>query len=162
MNNNNTNLRLYAFCNFYLNSISQGIQTAHVVGEMAKAYRGEDTKSSKLFWEWLEDGKTIIVLNGGMGGDVLDSYYEHSTELLEEGIPTGIFYEESRAFGTAGSQAPTCWACVLPEEVYTAKKIVIGVETFYGFANESNTSVYAQNPPLSKFLDYKNSCGLAR
>lgn len=155
MKYNNTKLRLYAFCNFYMNSISQGIQPAHVIGNMAKFYRHSNTEPAKLFWNWLEEGKqngTIIVLSGGMGADVVEAFDEHAGNLHDNGIPSGIFYEEPRAFGT-NEPAPTCWACVLPEELYTAKRDV---------GNWDSTPTYDYNHPLSKFLDYKNSCGLAR
>jgi hypothetical protein len=32
-------LRLYTFCNFYLSSIQQGIQSAHIVSELFVDYR---------------------------------------------------------------------------------------------------------------------------
>lgn len=168
MKYNNTNLRLYAFCNFYMNTISQGIQTAHVVGRMAKFYRHSSTETAKLFWNWLEEGKqneTIIVLNGGMGADVSEAYYEHENTLTLEGIPSGIFYEEVRAFGT-NEPAPTCWACVLPEKIYDAKrKLDVLGNPYFQYAGDSNDfckNLHDFNSPLFDFLQYKNSCGSAR
>ena len=62
-----SNLRLYSFCNAYLSSIQQGIQTAHVIGRMAKFYRNHKSAEAQMFWDWLEEGhsnETIIVCNG--------------------------------------------------------------------------------------------------
>lgn len=166
----NTNLRLYAFCNFYLNSISQGIQTAHVVGRMAKYYRHSDTNTSRLFWAWLDTGKqneTIIVCNGGMGADISEAYHKHENTLTAARIPSGIFYEEIRAFGT-NEPAPTCWACVLPEEIYGAKLFpsqFIGDKVSYNFnfgVNDPSNYECNEDHPIFDFLQYKNSCGLAR
>lgn len=156
-----TDLRLYAFCNFYINSIGQGIQTAHVVGRMAKFYRKRNSDAANLFWQWLEEGcnnETIIVCNGGMGADISESYNKHENTLTKLGIPSQIFYEEPRAFGTK-EPTPTCWACVLPEEVYGARAYPddLGNQRFY------NGNVFYNNThQLFDFLAYKNGCGLAR
>lgn len=160
--NKNTNLRLYAFCNFYMNSISQGIQTAHVVGRMAKLYRQHNGDAANFFWDWLEEGnETIIVLNGGMGADISEAYYKHASPLDAAGIPSEIFYEELRAFGTS-EPAPTCWACVLPEEVYATKSFIdlMGNNQYYN--GDVSPLRYDISHQLYGFLEYKNSCGLAR
>lgn len=52
--------RAYFFGNFYLSSIQQGIQAAHVIGNMA--YTCVDDED---FLTWAGDDKTIICLNGG-------------------------------------------------------------------------------------------------
>lgn len=171
-------LRLYAFCNFYLNSISQGIQTAHVVGKMARNYRNSESLESQMFWEWLDRGnETIIVCNGGMGADIYEAYHEHMDTLSDLGIPSSIFYEEPRAFGTDDNcnLAPTCWACVLPEEMYDAKCSGETTNTISGkyedkihelanftFDNEFVRLKCESDDPLFDFLTYKNKCGLAR
>lgn len=163
-----TNLRLYTFCNFYLNSISQGIQTAHVISEMANQYRFRSGNASGMFWNWAQDSKTIIVCNGGMGADIHEAYCAFGNELTHSGYPSEIFYEEVRAF--AGTQSPTCWGVVLPEHVYNAKKrIAESGEQYYEY-DEGNIVIdscrnyrkYTSDHPLYKFLEYKNSCGLAR
>lgn len=163
--NTGSKLRLYAFCNFYMNSISQGIQTAHVVGRMAKFYRKRDGDAANLFWQWLEEGvenETIIVCNGGMGADISDAYYKYENVLTKEGIPSQIFYEESRAFGT-NEPAPTCWACVLSEEVYNAKSFPdnLGNQRFFHNGNEG-VIAYKKTHQMFDFLMYKNGCGLAK
>jgi hypothetical protein len=53
-------MRLYVFTNCYLSSIQKGIQTAHVVAEMA-----ELTENVSDFHKWAQFHKTIIVLDGG-------------------------------------------------------------------------------------------------
>jgi hypothetical protein len=175
-----TNLRLYTFCNFYLNSISQGIQTAHVLGRMAKFYRGRTTEDARLFWDWLTEGgdnETIIVLNGGMAADVEEAYRKFEPMLTTRGLPSNIFYEEPRALGSAGSKgAPTCWGVVLPEPIYNARLIKdypmtntgSGFENVFGKVDEfGNTSVVATQEnglygSLYEFLEYKNRCSFAR
>lgn len=147
-----------------MNSISQGIQTAHVIGRMSKFYRHSDTRAAGLFWQWLEEdnhNETIIVLNGGMGANVVEAYNEHSGRLHDNGIPSGIFYEETRAFGTH-EPSPTCWACVLPEEIYDAKRYADTLGNQYFAHSSNNRTEYKWDHSLYNFLEYKNSCGLAK
>jgi hypothetical protein len=156
-----TNLRLYAFCNFYLSSIQQGIQTAHVIGRMAKFYKTRDSGDAQLFWQWLEQGQsneTIIVLNGGMAADVEDAYRKFEPKLFAADIPTGIFYEEPRAMSFSSSRgAPTCWATVLPSSIYNAVKTAPGQDYLSGLDKQTPIMFL-----LNEFLDYKNSCSFAQ
>lgn len=71
----------YTFTNFYLSSIQQGIQTAHVQHELWLKYlpffhlndnivgiSPHESKMhhiSKILKEWASDHKTMVVLNGG-------------------------------------------------------------------------------------------------
>jgi hypothetical protein len=170
----NCNLRLYTFTNFYLNSISQGIQPAHVIGRMSKRMRFEDTPQADLFWEWLtegQDNETMICLNGGMAADVVEAYEKFKDCLHEQGLPSGIFYEEPRALGAEGSTpAPTSWGVVLTERIYNAK-YVRDYPHHYGpgpaFCEVDELGVIGKviaTPgfPLFDFLEYKSRCGMAR
>ena len=74
--------RLYTFVNFYLSSIQQGIQSAHVLGDMSVKYRApkyyDDVAyhaAHEDFWDWNENHKTLITLNGGANADIRDKYH---------------------------------------------------------------------------------------
>jgi hypothetical protein len=101
--------RLYCLTNMYLSSIQKGIQTAHVVGELAKKFGPLNT-----FQDWAEFDKTIIVLNGGnshslaLFGDIL---WNQDEFLCAE------FCEDLQSL----NGALTAVGVVLPEEVYSGK-----------------------------------------
>ncbi len=100
-------MRFYAFGNMYLSSIQQGIQAAHVIGNMAVKY----TKNS-MFHTWARDHKTIILLNGGMGLN-LAMLVNH---LQDDDNPYewAYFCESTDAL----DGALTSVGIILPEEVY--------------------------------------------
>ena len=54
----NKNYRAYILTNYYLSQLQCGLQSAHVISEMAM-------KKHKHFKQWATDDKTIIILNGG-------------------------------------------------------------------------------------------------
>jgi hypothetical protein len=106
--------RLYSLCNFYLSSIQQGIQTAHVVSELS-------LQGYPLYQRWASVDKTIIVLNGGMTSHLKEAY----TSLVDAGVareyPLTCFYEEQAAFGANGVM--TCFGIILPNTVYDARPV---------------------------------------
>lgn len=88
-------MRLYSVTNMYMSGIHAGIQTQHSTGELFAKYR-EDSVQKHTIFEWVDDHKTTIVLNGGMHQDLVALF-----ELLEdwenhdkdEVIPFAPFYE---------------------------------------------------------------------
>lgn len=117
----NNDLRLYTFVNFYLSSIQQGIQSAHVATNLTSKYRGKRSKAAKLLQAWENDGKTMIVLNGGMAADVRSSH--DAADTFDQTVyPYVAFYEEPGAIHES-RQAITAWGLVLPRDVYDAKPV---------------------------------------
>lgn len=116
-------LRLYTFVNFYLSSIQQGIQSAHVAVELFNDYRGGRSKATELLYNWGWHGKTMIVLNGGMASDV-DTGFNAVASFNNNRYPYVAFYEEPGAIHEARS-AITAWGIVLPPEVYDAKPVEV-------------------------------------
>jgi len=98
----------------YLSSIQQGIQAAHVIGNMSAKYRNADSDYTK----WANDHKTIILLNGGMSCN-LHSIVEH---FMEDDNPYdwSCFTESQEALdGTI-----TSVGIILPDDAYlTATKM---------------------------------------
>lgn len=118
-------LRLYTFVNFYLSSIQQGIQSAHVATELTNSYRGKRSDAAKLLRGWEEHGKTMIVLNGGMACNVSDGYETAATWTSpgkQPRYPFAAFFEEPGAIHQS-RRALTAWGIVLPPEVYNAKPV---------------------------------------
>lgn len=112
-------LRLYSFVNFYLSSIQQGIQTAHIISDMVTDYRHARGQSKDMFLEWCAYGKTIIVLNGGMAKDITE-IYEALWDNTVLPYPIGSFNEEPGAIHQE-IQAVTAAGVILPPPIYDAK-----------------------------------------
>lgn len=96
-------MRLYTFTNVYLNSISQGIQPAHVVHELMVKYtehQHQRVGEGKMLFDWAKNHKTIISLNGGNNSgirntlDTLDRIGPHLN------FPFAHFYEDDQSLGT--------------------------------------------------------------
>jgi hypothetical protein len=60
-----TEYRMYTLVMYNLSGIQKGIQSAHSIAEYSK--RGD----LKLYDEWLDKWKTIIVLNGGTSTNII-------------------------------------------------------------------------------------------
>lgn len=114
-----SNLRLYTFCSFYLSSIQQGIQTAHVVHELFLKYNGiaESLEITRLH-RWAEDHKTIIVLNGGTNKDLKDllDFLNSEVDNFNFPAPYVSFSEDEDSLGGI----LTAVGIILPEEIYNA------------------------------------------
>jgi len=122
-------MRLYTFVNFYLSSIQQGIQSAHLVHELFNKYRHIDpsddidscyqTDLRKMqLREWSENHKTMIVLNGGIDETLNELYQFMNTD--ENPFPFTCFHEDHQSL----HGIMTCVGIVLPEYIYeTAEKI---------------------------------------
>jgi len=161
-----TSLRLYTFCNYYLSSIQQGIQSAHVVSELFTKYVCEEN----LLWAWGRKHKTMIVCNGGMGSDLEDGFA--ALINLESIYPITGFREEPSAFMTAGSQVlqpMTAFGIILPNTVYEAMPV-------YSLANSSRRRTgawehgvkgvdyvkWSAGTPEAVIMDYVSTKPLAR
>lgn len=88
-------MRLYSVTNMYMAGIHAGIQTQHSTGELFAKYRKDSVQNNTIF-EWVNDHKTTIVLNGGMHQDlvaVLELLEEWEKHDENEVIPFAPFYE---------------------------------------------------------------------
>lgn len=141
-------MRLYTFCNYYLNSISQGIQTAHVVAELYNDWASPcESEQFDQLDLWAHNHKTIIVLNGGN--------HQSLTELADlfdtadNPYPWAAFREDEASL----NNAVTCVGIIVPGVVY---------ETAEAQRNKELIIV----PALSQFdwalVNQINDCSLAR
>ena len=106
-------MRLYTFINCYLSQIQQGIQTAHILGEMTKNYK--TAKQERMMREYLVKDKTIIVCNGG-NNSMLRDLYEFFRDQRNDFQFTD-FHED----GESLDGALTGVGILLPEEIYDVK-----------------------------------------
>lgn len=106
-------MRAYSFTNFYLSSIQQGIQPAHMLVDLFTKYTVPSIERQTLF-DWANHHKTMICLNGGTAGtlrDLLPRIAELATALQ---LPYGYFCEDE--FSLDGTM--TCVGLIVPELVY--------------------------------------------
>lgn len=113
-------MRFYAMGNYYLSSIQQGIQAAHALGEMTAEYSGNQwSKKSVIFHEWVQNHKTMVLLNGGNSLD-LQNLWLLLTDNRNTEFPVSKFHEDHQSL----HGALTSVAIVLPERLYDAKSEV--------------------------------------
>jgi hypothetical protein len=173
-------MRLYTFCNFYLSSIQQGVQTAHVVSEMFSKYYKPfgslplDPKFQLLrSWASDKEGKTIIILNGGNCYDLAG--ISNALEVEENTkYPCAPFYEDAQSL----NRALTCVGVVVPEAIYESAALIRNGQaawlTSNGAAfmlsitdlNDVESCGYLTDKAFDEFdiqlINLLNSCGLAR
>lgn len=110
------NYRGYFFGNMYLSSLQQGLQAAHVIQKMSTRYSMLHSDiASKIFFDWCNDDRTIILLNGGAQRDLQDLASKLNL-LTRHGTvyPVNYFEEEESAL----NGAVTSVGIVLPERIY--------------------------------------------
>lgn len=103
-------MRLYTFINCYLSQIQQGIQTAHILGEMAVQFRTE--YQDQAYWDYLNNHKTIIVCNGGNNAMIRETvdFFKDSRNPYQ----FATFYEDQQSL----DGALTGVGIILPPSVY--------------------------------------------
>jgi hypothetical protein len=161
-------MRLYCFTNYYLNSVAQGIQPLHVLGDMFVKYRGSNTDAAKMLWEWASNHKTVICLNGGNRKDISDTFdllYQYAPKCS---LPFGKFHEDEDSLGGL----MTSCGVVLPASYYDAMNwrkaydsglpVASTPTTSYYFPNESGVMVYTEGTPSWTIINTAKSCPLAR
>lgn len=112
-------MRAYFFGNYYLSQIQQGIQAAHVVGELFSKYSSPSVDASMMvpLYNWADTEKTIILLNGGNSARL-----QQHLEFFQTGnaYPFAHFNEDQVSL----NNALTCVGIVLPPNIYEAAEFI--------------------------------------
>lgn len=112
-------MRFYGFGNYYLSSLQQGLQSAHVVGDLAAASveNGKVTEKGKIFFEWAGNHKTMVLLNGGNAAS-LEAIFQKFSFFEKNGmhLPFAKFHEDEQSLGGA----LTYVGVVVQEKYYNA------------------------------------------
>lgn len=108
-------MRAYFFGNMYLSQIQQGIQAAHVLGEMFIKYdqSSADAQKVEMLYEWAHGHKTMILLNGGYSETIRGLLLFFTDEANP--YPFAPFYEGKDALDGALTDV----GIILPEKIYT-------------------------------------------
>jgi len=99
-----------------LSSIQQGIQAAHVIGEMAAWYKDDPENA---FFEWAESHKTIQLMNGG-NHEAITNIVQFFCDLDEKNelhktdkFSWSVFREDRQSLNSA----VTCAGIIVPTHV---------------------------------------------
>lgn len=112
-------MRFYAFTNFYLSSMQKGIQAQHCTAELFVHYNHR-SKGGQVLYNWAQNHKTTIVLNGGNCADLHVLYLQLRAICDELGYPYQSFSEDAASL----NGAITCVGVVLPERIYNGAQLV--------------------------------------
>ena len=124
-------MRAYFFTNMYLSSLQQGLQSAHVVGDMYSKYMSMnddyawiDKPELRMLHEWSKQHKTIIILNAGYSEAIRDlaGFFEKANTNFTMDVvgektikyPWATFHEGEDAL----DGALTAVGMILPERIY--------------------------------------------
>jgi len=141
-------MRLYTFGNYYLSSIQQGIQAAHVVSELFMEYPDEQN-----LYDWAKHHKTMICLSGGNSDDLHNLYARLAVIAAEFELPYTKFHEDEASL----NGAITCCGIIVPMYFYEGAQEVRGMDF------ERRQYVLTQLSTVGwEFIDLLNSYGLAR
>ena len=108
----------YIFTHVYLNTMQQGIQSLHVVGELFTDHRADQVMSDKIY-DWSANHKVVHILNAG-GGEDYDAARVMAESLADrEGLPFSVFFEPD-IFGS-----PTAFGMIVTPEVCYASEVAV-------------------------------------
>lgn len=153
-------MRAYFWTNFYLSSMSHGIQAQHCTADLFVEYTNKKDNTTKVLYDWAKNHKTSIILNGGNHEglmNVLETVGRLATNL---DLPYTSFYEDLQSL----NGMLTCVGLIVPEPVYTLSAMMRSGATEqeqnnyvspYTIHAANGTSVYE----LAQFL---TQFGLAR
>jgi len=132
-------LRFYTLINFYLSSIQQGIQSAHLAHVIFNDYAKKKLESVpdnrsidseftdailynaayEMLRLWSEQHKTIIVLNGGVNSDLHAAYdfIKENNKKFSFNMPFTKFHEDKQSL----DGILTGVGIVVPEELFDAE-----------------------------------------
>lgn len=118
----------YGFCNYYLSSIQQGIQNAHVITKISVKYTPDTEhpvlldyvpgKQYEMYRDWASNHYTMCCLNGGNSKDLNDLILFFISPANP--YPWSAFYEDEQSL----DGALTAVGIVLPESIYETAKAV--------------------------------------
>lgn len=113
-------MRAYFFGNMYLSSIQQGIQAAHVVGELMVKYNPPPARIRGKEWgtlmEWAAKHKVMVLLSAGYGEELysLQKFFNEK----DNPYPWAPFFESKEALDGAF----TSIGIILPARIYDTAK----------------------------------------
>jgi hypothetical protein len=121
------NWRAYSLNNMYLSGIHAGNQSAHSHDEVTLKYlitsiekNNFDSLKTNIVMEYIKNHKTMIVLNGGMHGDLMKtlSFLKENEKKLD--YPFAEFHESEYAL----NGALTNITIILPDKIFKYSRTI--------------------------------------
>jgi hypothetical protein len=100
----------------YLSDLQKGLQTAHLVAELASEYQSGE--KALQFQNWAMDHKTIIICNGGNAAALHELTSFMTTP--NNPFPYTSFQEDEQSL----NNCITCVGIILPEVIYVAAESI--------------------------------------
>lgn len=121
------NWRAYSLNNMYLSGIHAGNQSAHSHDEVTLKYlissiekNNFDCLKTNIVMEYIKNHKTMIVLNGGMHGDLLNTLSFLKENEGNLAYPFAEFHESEYAL----NGALTNITIILPDKIYKYSRTI--------------------------------------
>jgi hypothetical protein len=149
--------RFYSFvAGLYLSPLQCGLQTAHAVSEMVNALSSapEVGRELRVFDEWAQKDKTIIILNALNNEGVYTVYHMLKPFAIEMGLPLTIFHEDEQSMNNMA----TATGIIVPEKFYNVKYtprrfFILGEQyTYVNPDDPTDIQEYLQDSPEFKFI----------
>jgi len=148
------NYRLYSFvANHYLSPLQCGLQTAHVVGELAHRSNNIEPYIFHIFNEWSSKDKTIIICAAGNQAGVLNAFDELATMQAAIELPIGLFREDEQSMN---GMATAC-GIIVPEKIWGAEMLVDNEDNEVPYVFYTDTgfiALSAEETVVHRFLKY--------
>lgn len=153
----NQNHRLYSFVNSnYLSPLQHGLQTGHVIGELAaqtytKSRSARHANRLELYKTWALKDKVIIICKAYNSAGVLGTF-DQIQELTRKSallnLPSAMFREDAQSLGGA----PTACGVVVPERLWNVSldKTVQGEDLWI---HNTSGEVYDSTTEVWQFLN---------
>ncbi len=122
-------MRFYGFGNYYLSSLQQGLQSAHVIGELFTIHNHLTEKYMQVH-DWAKNHKTMVLLNGGNSKDLAELF----DFFNQENNPYAFakFNEDEQSL----NGALTYVGIVLPSKIYDSSANMRQFTHFYNPVTE--------------------------
>lgn len=151
-------MRGYAWGNMYLSSIQQGIQGWHAQNELFNAH-SLTAPEIKTFLDWNKNHKTLVLLNGGYGDNLLAIHSTlstlaqrlkrsptHTKSVGVKAVPVSLFREEKASLNEAVTSVftvlpPTCFPARAQRGALFRELGRAGVDDFLSAATERSPIV---------------------
>lgn len=94
-------MRYYGFGNYYLSSIQQGIQNAHVISTLSVKYE-HGSRQDSVYREWAANHIVTVLCNGGNSKSIQEMY-DLFEDLSKQGMPLPFakFHEDNQSLDGA-------------------------------------------------------------
>lgn len=157
-------LRFYSFCQVYLSSIQQGIQTGHAAVDIVRKYTASGNpfnanvtlEKTVMVENWADCHKTFVTLNGGNHMSLNNILIT----VAQSPFPWVCFNEDQDSLNSM----LTCVGVILPENVYDVRrdKTLSGLDAFIHDTPGSIYVTYDQYDPLFNLINTVKSARLAQ